>query len=192
MTKGKGGGQNKQEKPLQDERNVGQREKEVKNDSIKMPWTTQSLVKYYKVLVRWSHPIKSLLSIITFICKILLHSFQTIKKQGEGKLGDAGVATGENEDPKKDGNKLNPMSEGQTTWRRTRRKVLMLGILFSSIRSRRAFSWLLQYSPYTENLSLCTTRNKSWPVSLSVCLSEEETQSDITLCLLSVEYWIDD
>lgn len=38
MTKGKGGGgQNKQEKPLQDEINIGQREKEVNNDSIKMP-----------------------------------------------------------------------------------------------------------------------------------------------------------
>lgn len=40
----------------------------------------------------------------------------------------------------------------------TRRKVLMLGILFSSIRSRKAFSWLLQYSPYTEKLSFC----KKW------------------------------
>lgn len=37
----------------------------------------------------------------------------------------------------------------------TRRKVLMLAILLSSMRSRRAFSWLLQYSPYTEKLSLC-------------------------------------
>lgn len=38
MTKGKGGGgQNKQEKPLRDERNVGQRKKEVKNDIIKRP-----------------------------------------------------------------------------------------------------------------------------------------------------------
>jgi hypothetical protein len=33
----------------------------------------------------------------------------------------------------------------------TRRKVLISGILLSSISSRRAFSWLLQYSPYTEN-----------------------------------------
>lgn len=65
-------------------------------------------------------------------------------------------------------------SEGETRWRRTRRKVLMLGILFSSNRSRRAFSWLLQYSPYTENLSLCTTRNKKWPVSLSEEEEEEE------------------
>lgn len=36
----------------------------------------------------------------------------------------------------------------------------MWGILFSSMRSRKAFSWLLQYSPYTENLSLCQTEKK--------------------------------
>lgn len=38
----------------------------------------------------------------------------------------------------------------------------MLGILFSSMRSRKAFSWLLQYSPYTEKLSLCKTGEKHW------------------------------
>lgn len=36
----------------------------------------------------------------------------------------------------------------------------MWGILFSSMRSRKAFSWLLQYSPYTENLSLCQIEKK--------------------------------
>lgn len=47
------------------------------------------------------------------------------------------------------------LDRGEDLWRLTSRKVLMLGILFSSMRSRKAFSWLLQYSPYTEKLSLC-------------------------------------
>lgn len=76
---------------------------------FKIPWTIQSLVKYLKVLVRWSHPIKTLFSIIKFIHKMLFHSFQTIEKRGEGKHGDAGRAIGQNGDLKKDGNKLNPM-----------------------------------------------------------------------------------
>lgn len=37
----------------------------------------------------------------------------------------------------------------------------MLGILFSSMRSLKAFSWLLQYSPYTEKLSLCKIKGKT-------------------------------
>ena len=47
------------------------------------------------------------------------------------------------------------LDRGEDLWWLTSRKVLMLGILFSSMRSRKAFSWLLQYSPYTEKLSLC-------------------------------------
>lgn len=49
----------------------------------------------------------------------------------------------------------------------TNRKARTVGILFSSTSSRRAFSWLLQYSSYTQNLSFCKTRtepvaDRSW------------------------------
>lgn len=50
---------------------------------------------------------------------------------------------------------------GEELWCPTSRKVLMWGILFSSMRSRRAFSWLLQYSPYTEKLSFCKKTRKT-------------------------------
>lgn len=61
----------------------------------------------------------------------------------------------------------------------------MLGILFSSIRRRRAFSWLLQYSPYTENLSLCKTGGGG-ESGLSICQKKEHgpPASNIALCLL--------
>lgn len=45
---------------------------------------------------------------------------------------------------------------GHTTL--TRRKARTAGTLLSSTNSRRAFSWLLQYSSYTQNLSFCKTR----------------------------------
>lgn len=41
----------------------------------------------------------------------------------------------------------------------TRRKALTAGTLLSSTNKRRAFSWLLQYSSYTQNLSFCKTRH---------------------------------
>lgn len=40
----------------------------------------------------------------------------------------------------------------------TSRKARTVGILLSSTSSLRAFSWLLQYSSYTQNLSFCKTR----------------------------------
>ena len=52
------------------------------------------------------------------------------------------------------------MSIAEELWCLTSRKVLMSVILFSSMRSLKAFSWLLQYSPYTEKLSLCKTEEK--------------------------------
>lgn len=52
------------------------------------------------------------------------------------------------------------ISMADEVWCLTSRKVLTLGILFSSMRSLKAFSWLLQYSPYTEKLLLCKTEEK--------------------------------
>lgn len=42
----------------------------------------------------------------------------------------------------------------------TKRKARTVGILLSSTSNRRAFSWLLQYSSYTQNLSFCKTRTE--------------------------------
>lgn len=42
----------------------------------------------------------------------------------------------------------------------TRRKARTAGTLLSSTNRRRAFSWLLQYSSYTQNLSFCKTRHR--------------------------------
>jgi len=43
----------------------------------------------------------------------------------------------------------------------TRRNVLTVGILFNSISSLSAFSWLLQYSSYTKNLSFCKEKHSN-------------------------------
>lgn len=47
------------------------------------------------------------------------------------------------------------------TGKLTKRKARTVGILFSSTSSRRAFSWLLQYSSYTQNLSFCKMRTET-------------------------------
>lgn len=41
----------------------------------------------------------------------------------------------------------------------TKRNALTVGILFNSISSLSAFSWLLQYSSYTKNLSFCKEKH---------------------------------
>lgn len=44
----------------------------------------------------------------------------------------------------------------------TSRNVLTVGILFNSISSLSAFSWLLQYSSYTKNLSFCKEKQSNF------------------------------
>lgn len=49
----------------------------------------------------------------------------------------------------------------------TKRKARTVGILLSSTSSRRAFSWLLQYSSYTQNLSFCKATTELWETAVA-------------------------
>lgn len=75
-------------------------------------------------------------------------------------MGQGEVSAGSSVEPRGFARLKQTEGRGRGEGKLTKRKARTVGILFSSTSNRRAFSWLLQYSSYTQNLSFCKTRTE--------------------------------